>query len=350
MSRRSPKTQPAKLPRRLWGLFIGLIAVILIGMAFSQQAYQRGLQPVSDSPQTRIFTVPKGSSVKEIGKSLEDAKLIRSAWAFQLHVHSKDLNDKLQAGTYALSPSQGTPAIVTTLTKGRVATRLVTILPGRRIDQVRADLINEGFTPEAVDRALDPAQYRDLPALAYKPSDVTSLEGLLWPESYQKLPDTDPSVIIRQSLVTMGEKLTPDVQAAFAAHGLTAYQGLVLTSIVTQEVSKPADQAQAAQVFLKRLKLGMPLGSDPTAKYGAIAAGRPPSLTYESPYNTATNAGLPPTPISTITASALYAATHPAASDWLYFVSGDDGTTHFSKTLEEHEALTKKHCTELCGN
>ena len=153
-----------------------------------------------------------------------------------------------------------------------MTTRLVTILPGRRIDQVRADLINAGFTPDEVDRALDPgnAAYQGLPVLAFKPTNIKTLEGLLWPDSYQKQPDTDPSVIVRESLVAMGDHLTPDVQAGFAAEGLTPYQGVTLASIIIQEVNKPADQSQAAQVFLTRLKSGMMLGSDVTAHYGAI--------------------------------------------------------------------------------
>jgi UPF0755 protein len=225
----------------------------------------------------------------------------------------------------------------------------MTILPGRRIDQVRSDLINYGFAPAEVDRALDPGQYADLPVLAYKPAAVQSLEGLLWPESFQRDATTSPAYIIRESLSLMGRQLTPDVQAAFAANNLTVYQGLTLASIVIQEVGKPADQGQVAQVFLSRLKSGRMLESDATAKYGAILAGKSPSLTYDSVYNTYKHGGLPPTPISTVTASSLNAAAHPAGSGWLYFVTGDDGTTYFSTTLQEHQALTEKYCHKLCN-
>jgi UPF0755 protein len=201
-----------------------------------------------------------------------------------------------------------------------------------------------------VDRALNPDLYKDLPALAFKPTDVNTLEGLLWPDSYQKQPNTDPSVIVREALVAMGNHLTPDVQAGFAAEGLTPYQGVTLASIIIQEVNKPSDQTQAAQVFLSRLKTGIMLGSDVTARYGAIAAGKTPSLTYDSPYNTHLHAGLPPTPISTISANSLNAALHPAPTNWLFFVTGDDGNTYFSATEQEHEALTQKYCHKLCSN
>jgi UPF0755 protein len=338
------------IPRRVIWLLVAIFVLALAGVVAARHAYDTGLRPVSNSQKTQIFTVESGDSVKIIAVNLEQKHLIRSAWAFQLYVHGKELGDKLQAGTYALSPSASAPQIVDTLTNGKVTTKLVTILPGRRIDQVRADLINDGFDPAAVDKALDPAQYADLPVLSYKPASVNSLEGLLWPESYQKQPDTDPSVIIRESLQAMGQQLTPDLQAAFAAQGLSPYQGLILSSIVIQEVGKASDQPQAAQVFLTRLKSDMMLGSDVTAKYGSIMAGRSPDLTYDSAYNTLLHKGLPPSPVSTVSESSLNATAHPAATSWLYFVAGDDGTTHFSSTLQEHEALTKQYCHKLCGN
>lgn len=338
-----------RLPKRIWLILIGLITLMIAGIIIARHVYNIGLGPASNSQQTQIFTVEKGSSVKQIAVDLEGKKLIRSAWALQLYVHSKDLGLKLQAGTYALSPSQGTPSIINTMTKGRVATKLVTILPGRRIDQVRADLINEGFLPDEVDKALDPRQYADLPAMAYKPASVSTLEGLLWPDSFQKDASTSPSFIIRESIEAMGKQLTPDLQAAFAAQGLTTYQGLTLASIILQEVNKPHEQAQAAQVFLKRLKGGIMLGSDVTARYGAIAADHVPSLTYDSPYNTRLHPGLPPSPISTVNTTSLAAAANPAGTNWLFFVTGDDGTTHFSNTLDEHQALTDKYCHKLCG-
>ena len=343
------KKKKNKLPNRVLLVIVASIVIIIAGTFIVRNVYNSGLGPVSSSQTTQLFVVEKGSSVKEISNNLEKAGLIKSAWAMGLYIHSKELNEKLQAGTYAFSPSQGTAYIVRTLTRGDVSTRLVTILPGRRIDQVRADLINQGFDPVSVDNALRPAQYRGMAALAFKPAGVDTLEGLLWPESFQKDSATTADMIIRQSLEVMGNKLTPEVQASFAAQGLSTYQGLILTSIVTQEVNKPADQSQAAQVFLSRLKSGSSLGSDVTANYGSIIAGKSPNLSFDSPYNTHLHIGLPPTPISTISESALNATTHPASTNWLYFVTGDDGTTYFSTNLKDHQALTDKYCHKLCG-
>jgi UPF0755 protein len=338
-----------RLPRRVWGLFLVIIVLAVGGAVFAQRTYNHDLNPVSTSQKTQIFKVVEGSSVKDIANALQQDKLIRSSWGFQLYVHAHNLSEKLQAGTYDFSPSQSLPDIATILTKGKVATKLVTILPGKRIDQIKADLINDGFSPSSVNTALDPSQYSDLPVLAFKPANEDSLEGLLWPDSFEKQADTSPSVIIRESLEEMASKLTPSLQAAFASEGLSTYQGLTLASVVNQEVSKPSDQTQVAQVFLSRLKANMMLGSDVTANYGSIVAGLSPSLTYDSPYNTLIHTGLPPTPISTVTTSALNAVAHPAPTTWLYFVTGDNGITYFSTTLAQHQAQTTQYCHKLCG-
>jgi UPF0755 protein len=92
----------------------------------------------------------------------------------------------------------------------------------------------------------------------------------------------------------------------------------------------------------------MPLGSDVTAHYGSVLAGRGKDVTYDTPFNTRLHTGLPPTPISNVSASSLTAVAKPAQTDWLFFVTGDNGTTYFSKTVQEHEALAAKYCHELC--
>ena len=339
-----------RVPAKIWIILTIAFLLVVGGIFLTQYVYNKDLAAVNpNSTTSELFTVKQGSSVNQIAKDLQDAKLIKSAWAFELYVHAHQASSSLQAGTYDLSPSQSLAQIVSILNQGKVTTRLVTILPGNRLDQVKASLINAGFTPASVDNALNPANYSDLPVMAFKPASVNNLEGLLWPDSFQKDPSTDPSVIIRESLTEMGQRLTPSVQASFAAEGLNTYQGLVLSSIIMQEVSKPSDQTQVAQVFLSRLKAGMNLGSDVTAIYGSIAAGMSPNLNYDSPYNTLINKGLPPTPISTINSSSLYAATHPANTSWLYFVTGDNGTTYFSTNLADHQSQTAQYCHKLCS-
>ncbi len=147
----------------------------------------------------------------------------------------------------------------------------------------------------------------------------------------------------------MQERLNPDIRAAFTKRGLTVHQGVILASITEQEVSNASDRPVVAQVFLKRMQDGMQLGSDVTAFYGAIIAGKEPTVFYDSPYNTRIHNGLPPGPISNVSASSLQAIANPAGTNYVYFVAGDDGKTYFSNTLAEHEALTKEHCKKLCN-
>ncbi len=335
--------------RKVW--LIALV-VIIIGLVASvvviRQTYYNNLKPVSASQRAVTVTVPLGASAKEIAAKLQAAGLIRASWAFEWYVRNHNLRDKLQAGTYALRPNQSIPEIITTLTHGKVETDLITILPGQRLDQIRESLINNGgYSAEAVDKALDPAQYADHPALADKPTKA-SLEGYLYPDSYEKTADTKPETIVRASLDEMQKHLTPEIRAAMSKQGLTVHEGVILASIVEQEVSKKTDKPTVAQVFLLRLKKGMPLGSDVTAFYGAIKAGQAPTVGYDSPYNTRIHAGMPPGPISNVSQASLQAVASPAGTDYLYFVAGDDGNTYFSHTNDEHEALTRQYCKKLC--
>lgn len=335
------------LPKRLVIIF-SVLLVVLIGAAFAvRHVYYQALAPVSSSPQTQIVIIKTGSSVKQIAAQLADLHLIRSSWAFEWYVHSKELASQLQAGTYALAPHDDVPAIVKTLTQGKVSTQKVTIVPGKRLDQVRADMINSGFTPAAVDRALQPGQYSDVPVLAFKPASVNSLEGLLFPDTYFKSATTDPSVIIRESLVEMGKQLTPAIQAAFASEGLSPYQGIVLASIVEQEVAKPSDRTQVAQVFISRLHANMPLGSDVTYEYAQTMSKLYPGQNFDA-WDTTSHPGLPPSPISSVSLNALQSVAHPASTNWLYFVTGDNGTTYFSTNLQDHQANIAKYCHKLC--
>lgn len=336
------------LPRKLVIILAVLAVLVIGGMVVVQRVYLQNLRPVSSQPIRQYVTVVPGSSVNEIADQLHDLGLIRSSQSFEWYISSHNYRDKLQAGTYSIAKNESVQQIVNKLVHGKVATDLVTILPGKRIDEVRQMFITAGFAPNAVDNALKANQYREYPALADNPPSA-GLEGFLYPDSFQKTATTDPSEIVAASLAEMQAHLTTDIRNGFAKQGLTVYQGVTLASMVEQEVSNQNERAQAAQVFLTRLHKGMTLGSDVTARYGAIHAGVTPSLNYDSPYNTLLHKGLPPGPISNVSDSSLKAVAHPADTSWLFFVTGDNGVTHFSKTLEEHDALAKKYCHKLCG-
>lgn len=343
---------------RALSIILGLFLIIGVGSAlYVRNQYNNSLEPVGGAQRTE-FVVKKGDTAHEIALNLRQAGLIRAEWAFEWYVRVNGYRDQFLAGSYELSPTQSTPEIVADLIKGNVAKDLVTILPGQRIDEIRDDLIDFGFEPAAVDVALDPAQYEGHPALVDKPVGA-SLEGYIYPESFQTTGDTAPETIIRQSLDLMQEQLTPDIRAAFAAQGITTHQGIILASIVMQESNNPDDAATAAQVFLKRFREGMVFGSDVTARYGAVIDGvylpensaeaDSIAIAHDSPYNTRIYSGFPPGPISNVSGAYIRAAAFPTNTDYLYFVAGDDGVTHFTRTLEEHDAAVAQYCFELCG-
>lgn len=349
MSTYKMATRSRRVPKRVW-LVAGILLLALLGGAIAvQQWYFVNLRPVSSSATKHPITISEGATVTDIANLLQSQGLIRSSQAFEWYVSVHNERDKMQAGTYSFAPDTGTATIADAISQGKVATDLVTILPGQRIDQVRAAFIKSGFKTADVDAALQADQYRgSYPALADNPPG-SNLEGFLYPDTFEKTATTDPRVIIGESLTEMQNHLTTDIRTGFAAQGLSVYQGVTLASIVEQEVPSQNDRDQAAQVFLKRLQINMPLGSDVTALYGAVHDGLTPSLTYDSPYNTLIHTGLPPGPISNISDSALEAVAHPANTNWLYFVTGDDGVTHFAQTLDEHNANVSKYCHKLCS-
>jgi UPF0755 protein len=351
MFRKRYNMHKAKKRRPLRRLLILTIIVLLILAALTaviRHSYDASLRAVSNSQTIKLVTISSGESTDQISTQLYKAGLVRSTWVFEWYVRSREVRDELQAGTYALRPSEGVQEIAAQLIKGEVATKLVTILPDQRLDQIKQSLINAGFSPTDVEAALTPSIYADNPALVDKPV-ANSLEGYLYPDSFQKTSATSVQSIIEESLGEMGDQLTPSLRAAFAAEGLNTYQGIILASMVGQEVSNPSDQTQVAQVFLTRFHANMDLGSDVTADYGAILAGQPPSVNYDSPYNTRLHPGLPPTPISNVNAQELNAAAHPANTSWLYFVAGDDGKTYFSQTLQQQQANVAEYCHKLCS-
>jgi UPF0755 protein len=324
-----------------------LLGVLILATVAIWRFYEHNLKPVSSQASTQTVTINSGTSPTEISDLLHNKGLIRNAWTFDAYVRHENVGADLQAGTYSLSASQSVQAIVAQLTHGKVTTELVTILPGQTIAQISQSLINDGFSKADVTAAMQPAQYEGNAALVDKPVG-NSLEGYLYPDSFQRTSSTKASTIVQESITEMQSHLTPDIRAAFAKEGLSTYQGIVLASIVEKEVSKQTDRTQAAQVFLSRLSQGMMLGSDVTAMYGSQLAGQGDSLSYDTPYNTLIHTGLPPTPISNVDAGALQAVAHPATTNWLYFVAGDDGTTYFSTTLAEHDQQTAQYCHKLC--
>lgn len=340
----------AGLPRskRPWVILVILVALVIAAGYGAHAWYNRNLAAVSSSQEIIYFEVSEGASLHDIATGLKADNLIRSIPAFETYVRGRQAYSKMKAGTYTLKPSMSTPQIVDKIVKGDVSKSDVTIYPGKNLKQIRKIFSQVGYSDTELEAAFDPATYSDEPVLANLPAGA-SLEGFLYPETFQKETKTPAQTIIRESLREMQNHLTQDIINGFKAQGLNVYQGLTLASIVYQESGLPSAQPTVAQVFLLRMKQGMMLGSDVTAFYGSRLADKGDDVTYDTPYNTRLHTGLPPGPIGNMTDSALKAVAHPANTDYLFFVAGDDGTIHFTHTQAEHDKAIKQYCHKLCS-
>ena len=339
--------------KRMWLIIAGL-AMLLIGVFVVWYVWALMPRDPSNTQQMR-FIVNAGDGSATIASELESHELIKSALAFQIYAELSGAKSKLQAGGFALSPSQSVQEIASHMVKGNTDEINIIILPGLTLTQqldpeVKNSLAWQGFSQEEIRFALDAAY--DHPLFAGKPSGTT-LEGYIFPETY-RINASDPlTVLFKKSFDEVYARLQKDgMIEKFAAQGLNLYQAFTLASIVQKEVSNPADQRQVAQVFLKRLKEGILLGSDVTFIYAANEAGVTPSVNLDSPYNTRKYPGLPPGPIANMNYSALQAVAEPAPGDFLFFVAGDgadEGKTFFARTEQEHQANVAAHCHTLCN-
>ena len=354
MSKFHSLKQHTKKRSKLWIVFLLPIVIIGVTVAIAAGWYTQNLRPVSSSDEQVVVTIPIGATVPEIADTLLQRGLIRSTLAFDIYTRIQNDRNKLQAGGYKLMASQSVSEIVDKLVSGDVATDLFTILPAQRLDQVKSAFIQAGFNSDEVKAGFDPTQYAEHPALQFKPRGE-SLEGYLYPESYQRTSSSTVESIIVASLDQMALVLTPSLEADLQKVGLNMHDAVILASIVEREVPAASGvRSTVAQVYLKRLNESILLQADPTAQYGTLLATGTEAgwKEYDTPYNTYIYSGLPPGPIVNVSASALYAVANPTQTDYLYFVAddADQTTTHFSRTLEEHEAATIKYCKVKCSS
>ena len=308
------------------------------------------------------FTVAEGETADSIAARLEQAQLIRSALVFRIYNQLHGTTADLKPGAYPLCASLSTPAIVDLLVAGPTDNVFsFTILPGSTIFDVQASLRQVGYSDEAITAAFT-RDYSTEPALATllatKPA-AASLEGYLYGETYEFYKDETVDNILIRAMTELAHIVEQNgLVAAYEAQGLTLHQGITLASILQKEsTANSTDYATVAQVLYKRLRSDTPLGADATVKY-AIDLIDPDRQTYDnnaaalevdSPYNTRKYPGLPPTPISNPGLAALLAAGSPADTDYLYFLTGDDGMMYYSSTESEHHQAIADHCQELCA-
>lgn len=266
----------------------------------------------------------------------------RAAAYLRLYVRWQQLGGRIRSGEYALDPGMNLLDALQRFLAGSTIVHELRIVEGwtfaQALQAVRANpMIRQTLaaaTPETIMAALG------------HPGEPA--EGRFFPDTYRFAKDTSDLALLRQAYATMEKTLAaewatraPDLPYATPAEALT------MASIVEKETGAPGERAQIAGVFVRRLRLGMRLQTDPTVIYGLGAAFdgnlRLADLRADGPYNTYLRTGLPPTPISLPGRAALRAALHPDDGKALFFVSRGDGTHEFSETLEQHDAAVRRY-------
>jgi UPF0755 protein len=321
-------------------LFFVVLLLVLGGLVGAAAWWVH--QPLKQGAEILDLTIEPGSSPSTVALAVADAGVkvdpMLLYWWFRLSGQSRGI----KAGTYEIEPGQTPRTLLAKLVRGEEALRSITLVEGLTFAQIRQTLAQDaqlkqetrGLNAEAIMQKLG------------KPG--INPEGRFFPDTYSFAKGSSDWVVLKQALRAMDKNLeaawstrTPDSPLK------TPEQALILASIVEKETGQGRDRAQIAGVFINRLKIGMLLQTDPTVIYGLGEKFdgnlRKRDLLTDTPWNTYTRPGLPPTPIAMPGRAALIAAVQPAQTKALYFVARGDGTSQFSATLEEHNRAVNKY-------
>jgi UPF0755 protein len=338
MSRETPGALPRRRIVLRASLASALLAIVAAG-AVAVRMYLWATLPYRDyGASSVIIDIPPGTTVRRTLDILERHGVVRRfPFAPQvLRVLGRDRG--LKAGEYDFSRPMTPIEAFDKMINGDVYFHRVLILEGLRSDEIFSQFTRSGFGTQA---EFEEA-FRDTSLLGTLDGEAFDLEGYLFPDTYSFQKGTTARAIVAAMVARFREVLGPEWVAAAAAHGLTVRQAVTLASLVQRETTRPDEQRLVASVFHNRLKIGMKLQCDPTVIYALAMRDRydgnirREDLRIDSLYNTYRYTGLTPGPIANPGASALHAATSPAATDYLYFVSMNTGRHQFSRTLEEH--------------
>lgn len=288
------------------------------------------------------LVIPPGASARTVAQLAVDAGALTDptllyGW-FRLSGESR----QIKAGSYEIEPGTTPLRLLQKLVNGEQALRSVTLLEGWTFSQVLESLSKaehlaqdtKGLQPDLIMKALG------------KPG--VHPEGRLFPDTYTYAKGSSDLGVLKSAMQAMDRQLESVWKLRASDSPLkTPEQALILASIVEKETGRDSDRAEVAGVFTNRLRIGMMLQTDPTVIYGFGQAFdgnlRRRHLREDTPWNTYTRTGLPPTPISMPGKSSLLAAVQPAQTKALYFVARGDGTSQFSASLEEHNRAVNKY-------
>jgi UPF0755 protein len=312
------------------GLLVALAGLVVFQALQWSAARERKAPPPG---QQVTFTVRAGEGSVEIGRNLRDAGVVDSVNRFRDVAEERGLDGSLKPGTYKLVTGMSIDAVLDLLARGPSTGTPLTIPEGWTVAQIAARLADtRQFTRDEVDKALES---KDL-IVPYRPEGETSLEGLLFPETYG-IEDKDTAESVLQDMLSQLEIVMQRQDLSEIPRGLNTYQLLIVASMIEREAKIPADRARIAAVIYNRLGIGKPLEIDATVEYAVGHAKlTAKDLRSSSRYNTYIHKGLPPTPIAAPGEAAIQAALKPADGDWIYYVLTDkDGSHAFTRSYQE---------------
>ncbi|HEX4376315.1 MAG TPA: endolytic transglycosylase MltG [Steroidobacteraceae bacterium] len=312
----------------------------------------RGLEHEMDQPAAADaairIEVPAGASVRSVLAQLERQGAVRHARLVTLYLRLHRIVVRMQAGTYEIAAHATARSILDQFEAGRVVLESLTVVEGWNVQMLRRAL---DAHPAIAHQSRGQSDAQLMSALGHAGEPA---EGRFFPDTYRFAAGTSDYKILQSAFDRMSAELhrawdtrAPDLPLA------NADQALILASIIEKETGREDERDRVAAVFVNRLKLGMRLQTDPTVIYGLGERYdgniHTRDLETDTPYNTYTRAGLPPTPIALPGAASLQAAVHPARSDALYFVAtgNGDGSHHFSATLAEHDVALRAYLHKL---
>jgi UPF0755 protein len=282
--------------------------------------------------------IAPGSGPVSIGERLVEAGVVQDSMTFRAALWVSGRARDLKAGEYRFAEPLTPLEVVDRIARGDVYRRTITFREGLTIAEMARVFEDNGFGSAAdfEKASSDTSLIKDLDPTA------PDLEGYLFPETYALPRNTPAATLVAQMVSFFQKAFTPDLQAAVKSRGLTIREAVTVASLVEKETAVDQERPLVAAVYLNRHRIGMPMQADPTVIYALQRAGRydgnirRADLQFDSPYNTYRYPGLPPGPIAAPGRAALEAVAKPAEVDYLYFVSRNDGSHVFARTLDEH--------------
>jgi len=324
---------------KLFGTLVKLFFFfLLMGLVWLFYFSQSPINPVD---QNQTFEIDSGTNFRNICRQLVQQDVISHPISFEVLARLLNQDKQIKAGIYGIKPGLSHLELINQLTTG--------------IDNQASITFIEGWTFLEMRQALNRNEYvkhmtmgeSDNKILEYVGANETHPEGLFYPDTYYFNPNTSDKDILKRAYLTMQKKLLKEWETREGNLPYKSpYDALIMASIIEKETGKGSERPMIAGVFLNRLKLGMRLQTDPTVIYGMGSNFdgniRKKDLLRDTPYNTYTRDGLPPTPIAMPSIASIHAAMHPSNTNALYFVGKGDGSHHFSSSLSEHNGAVSK--------